>query len=258
MAEVKYNIKESWNRIVRAFWGAVVPSDSPGNVPGESYSIDEALSLLAELAENKLTGQTGQVPAGWTVPVAGVQDATTSQKGVAELATNAEAIAGTDTERIVTPAGLAAAIAEEAHEYGDIYTASATGTVTLSIGNSWTKLTGTFTSAGLSTSNINADEANDRLIINSVGTYLVQFQLGFSGTINSDWNFAIYLDSVRQDNVRTVRKLSSLGDRGSCSAVGHITVTGTNMAVEVYAQAEQSGRNFLLQAGQIVLDKAPT
>lgn len=37
--------------------------------------------------------------------------ATTSAQGIVELATSAEAIAGTDTERAVTPAALAAALA---------------------------------------------------------------------------------------------------------------------------------------------------
>lgn len=39
------------------------------------------------------------------------QDATTSQKGVVELATNAETSTGTDTTRAVTPAGLASVLA---------------------------------------------------------------------------------------------------------------------------------------------------
>ena len=44
----------------------------------------------------------------------GVPDATETVKGKAELATVAEAIEGTDTTRIVTPEGLAAAIANTA------------------------------------------------------------------------------------------------------------------------------------------------
>jgi hypothetical protein len=38
----------------------------------------------------------------------GAEDATTSNKGIVELATEAEALAGSDTARVVTPAGLAA------------------------------------------------------------------------------------------------------------------------------------------------------
>lgn len=53
-------------------------------------------------------GGTGQATAA-TAFSALKQSATESATGVAELATTAEAIAGTDTSRIVTPAGLAAA-----------------------------------------------------------------------------------------------------------------------------------------------------
>jgi len=48
----------------------------------------------------------------------GVPDATEIVKGKAELATVAEAVAGTDTTRIVTPAGLAAAIVAAIPSYG--------------------------------------------------------------------------------------------------------------------------------------------
>lgn len=46
--------------------------------------------------------------------VSTVPDATTSVKGIAELATNAECQSGTDPDRIVTPAGLAAVTATTA------------------------------------------------------------------------------------------------------------------------------------------------
>jgi hypothetical protein len=49
----------------------------------------------------KLTGST---------LFASIPDASTTAKGIAELATQAETEAATDTERIVTPAGLAAAV----------------------------------------------------------------------------------------------------------------------------------------------------
>ena len=54
------------------------------------------------------TGATG--PAGADGGASSVPDATTSVKGKVELATNAEASAGTDTTRAVTPAGVQAAL----------------------------------------------------------------------------------------------------------------------------------------------------
>lgn len=44
--------------------------------------------------------------------------ATTERQGIVEIATNAEALAGTDTVRAVTPAGLAAALANKANSTG--------------------------------------------------------------------------------------------------------------------------------------------
>ena len=69
---------------------------------------------------------------GSTVTIA-AEEATTSNKGVVELATNAEAETGTDTVRAVTPAGL------EAHwdskGYAADITAAASVTVTHSLGS---------------------------------------------------------------------------------------------------------------------------
>ncbi len=45
-----------------------------------------------------------------TRTILGVDQATTSATGVVELATNAEVVAGADTSRAITPAGLAAKI----------------------------------------------------------------------------------------------------------------------------------------------------
>jgi hypothetical protein len=56
MAEVKYDLKESLNRIYRALIGSPNPTDAVGTVTGEIYSIDEAASLIAELLEEKLSG----------------------------------------------------------------------------------------------------------------------------------------------------------------------------------------------------------
>jgi len=140
------------------------------------------------------------------------------------------------------------------HEHGVIYNASSTGTASVVIGTSWAKLTGAFVSDGVSTTNVTPNAANDRIIINKAGTYLVMFQLGFGGSANSDWNLAAYVDSVRQEQIRTVRKLGAGGDRGSCSAFGFVTITGTNNAVEVYAQAQAATQTFQLHAGQIVIE----
>lgn len=64
----KYNIREAINRIFRSVIGSVAPNDAPDSLSGIVYSVDEAISKLAELFENKLAGQTGQLPDGWNIP----------------------------------------------------------------------------------------------------------------------------------------------------------------------------------------------
>ena len=177
----RYSTNESINRILRALIGQVAPSDVPETLAGSVLSIDEALSKLAEIAENNDAEETGQVPAGWTVPIAGIQDATAAQQGVVELATNAEAEAGTDTERAVTPAGVSAAIAALAGasiEYGEIYNNS-TGTAVVALSTSWGKITGSFQGNTVSSDNITPDYVNDRITINHVGTLFVGLQASF-------------------------------------------------------------------------------
>ena len=249
----KYNINESLNRIVRAFIGSVAPSDVPGELAGSVLSNDEALSKFAEIAENRDEEETGQVPAGWTVPIAGVPSSTTTAEGIIETATVAEAEAGTDSARAVTPEGVAAAIDALVGgdvEYGEIYNNS-TGTAVVVLSTSWQKITGSFQADTISSTNVIPDWANDRITVNHAGTFFVGLQLSFTGTANAVVEVAAYLDGVRQEPVRFRRKLGATGDVGSASALGIVSVTGTAMDLEVYARVDSGTPNFNLQAGQL-------
>ena len=249
----KYNIEESLNRIIRAFIGEVAPRDVPEQLAGSVLSVDGALSKLAEIAENRDSEETGQVPAGWTVPIASVQNSSVTQRGVIETATNAEAEAGIDTERSVTPAGVAAAIDALVGgdvEYGEIYNNS-TGTAVVALSTSWTKVTGSFQGETISSTNVAPDYVNDRITVNHVGTFFVGLQVSFSGTANAIIEAAVYLDGVRQEPVRFRRKLGATGDVGSASAIGIAQVTGTAMDLELYARADSGTPNFKIEAGQL-------
>jgi hypothetical protein len=69
------------------------------------------ISALTTTDKSSLVGAINEVKAGATgSPPA----ATTTQAGVVELATNAEAVTGTDAVRAVTPSGVASAIAGKA------------------------------------------------------------------------------------------------------------------------------------------------
>ena len=255
----KYNISESLNRIVRAFIGEVAPSDVPGELAGSVLSVDGALSKFAEIAENRDEEETGQIPDGWTVPIASVQNSSTSQRGVIETATNTEAEAGTDTERAVTPAGLAAglnALVGSIVEYGEIYNNS-TGTAVVALSTSWQKVTGSYQGNTISSTNITPDYLNDRITVNHVGTLFCGIQVSFSGGANAVIEGAVYLDGVRQEPIRFRRKLGGTGDVGSASALGVIQATGTSMDVEFYARADAGTPNFKLESGQIWLYGLP-
>ena len=75
---------------------------------------DDVLSVTAQKGKIPVADpETGMIDSSWLGidPNASYAvDATTTRKGIIEIATNAEAITGTDTERAVTPAGVKASI----------------------------------------------------------------------------------------------------------------------------------------------------
>ena len=89
----------------------------------------------------------------------GVPDATEIVKGKAELATVAEAVAGVDTTRIVTPAGLAAAIVAAIPSYGqdEIRAIVSTGAPSIVVHRNTTAATLAVSSPGVGQVNITAD-----------------------------------------------------------------------------------------------------
>lgn len=76
----------------------------------EVYSESEVDALLNTKANTVHTHAAADVTSG-TFAAARIPAATTTAQGAAELATSAETITGTDTVRVVTPAGLAAKVA---------------------------------------------------------------------------------------------------------------------------------------------------
>lgn len=103
MTRQRYNLTESINRILRLFENKAVPTDAPDSVTPEVLSIEEAASDLAELLARSLPGEAATLPSAITVPPTSISAATTSARGVVELATDAEVLASTDAERSVVP-----------------------------------------------------------------------------------------------------------------------------------------------------------
>lgn len=209
----------------------------------QKYSAREALDRIYRLFRGDTLADTPEV---LTPPIYSEDE---SLSRLAELLNGS--LPG---ESAVLPSAVSITYLE--HEYGEIYTS--TGTVTMVVGTSATKITGSFHVNGLSTSNITPDFNDDRIVINSVGSYFVALQLSFSGTAAATFTVQGYLDSVAQPQIKTIRKLNAAGDVGSISAVGRINVTGTNTALELYVNADGSSKNFLIQAGQVTVSKDPT
>lgn len=259
MTRQRYSIVESANRILRSLKGTAIPSDAPNTLSGEALSIDEALSDIAELLEGSLPGESGTIPSGITAPVASLPSATTSAKGAVELATNAEAVTGTDTERAVTPAGVLASISNNIaaqSEYGGIYN-QATGTASIDITSTFVKVTGSFTGDMVSTDHITPNWQEGKVTISINGVYFVGVQVSFAGTANATVNGGIFVDGVVQEQVRFRRKLGAGGDVGSASALGLINVTGTPVDLDFRVKRDAGTGVFTLQAGQIWLFGVP-
>lgn len=249
-----YSLDEAIDRLYRILRGDTL-SELPESLPPPRYSINEALSRLAELLNGSMPGETATLPTAITVPSASLPDATTTVQGVAELATVAEAEAGTDTTRITTPQGVLQSIyanAPQTVEFGEIYNYS-TGTAVVQLSSSWTKVTGSFQGNGYSSTDITPDKTNDRIIINRSGYYFVSGQFSFSGSANAVIEGALYVDSTRQDSVRFRRKLGATGDVGSASLFGTILITGTGQTLSFWAKADTGTPNFKLEAAQIQL-----
>ena len=105
----RYSKKEAFNRITRAFQsGNLVSDDTEGAVTGELLSENQAVSDLAEILNDSLPGETPTVPD-------------------AIRATVAEAEAGTNDTKAVTPLGLTGAmgaVVSTLVEHGHIYTST--------------------------------------------------------------------------------------------------------------------------------------
>lgn len=241
MARQRYSKKESINRFLRYWIGQAVPSDQPDSLSGEVLSEDEAWSDLVEAFGDSLPGETPTIPDS-------------------VRASTAEAQAGTNDTKAVTPLGVASAISALAGasvEYGGIYNNS-TGTAVVVLSTSWEKITGSYQGVMESSDDITPEISNCRIIVNHVGVLFCGIQASFSGSNNASIEGAVYVDGVRQEPIRFRRKLGTGGDVGSASASGIINVTGTPVDVEFFARADAGTPNFKLESGQIWVYGLPT
>jgi len=229
----RYSVKEALNRISRAFQsGNVVSDDTQGAVPGELLSENQAFSDLAEILNNSLPGETPTVPDAIRASVA-------------------EAEAGTNDTKAVTPLGLAGgmgAIVSTLVEHGHMWVS--TGTATQALSTSWLKPTGVFTDNGISSSNVTPDFANDRISVLLPGTYLVAFQTSLVGAAGYTVKGAVYMGAARQEGIMFAENMVS-GTAASCSAVGTIATTGTNSIVDIRFVSDADTPTLEIESGSL-------
>lgn len=179
------------------------------------------------------------------VAIAGAPDASESQKGIAELATTAEAQAGTDDARIMTAAKVVdlletpPAIGGTTPAAGSFTTLAATGAIDFDAG-------GSFESGGAAIS-IGSDASADAINIgngaaartitfgNATGATQIDMDSGTGGTI-LDSTGAISLDAAAASNFST----SGAGvDLTLESAAGRVIVNGGENAADcIYLHAD--------------------
>ena len=255
MTRQRYSLTESINRILRSWIGVYIGSDQPGTIPGDIISVEDACSDLAEVFEGSMPGESGILPPGIAVPVANLPNSSTAARGIIETATNAEAVAGVDTARAVTPAGTRAAIAAIAgDEYGGIYTSTGTVTLINLPANTYIKISGSFHVDMESTANMTPDWNDDLIIINEVGLFKIGYDLSYSGLGAAVYTIMPFVDGVAVQQAKSIRTLDAAGAVDGQSGGGWYLITGTPVNIDLRVSLSVSG-TLKLDAGQLRVEK---
>lgn len=96
---------------------------------------------------------------------------------------------------------------------------------------------------------ITADQANNKIILDIAGKYLVMFQVSFTGTGNTEFEFELYVDAVAT-GYRCSRKLGAGGDVGSASFLGLVDASALD-DLEVYVNADGAAKAITVQDAQL-------
>jgi len=110
--------------------------------------------------------------------------------------------------------------------YGQLYEDSAGTVINIATGGTFVKWVSS--TAGLSNL-ITLSTANDNITIDAGGdgTYLVVFQVSYSGDANENYHWAAFLEGAKLDEVASVRKTSA-NDQGSQSGIGIVAASATD------------------------------
>lgn len=172
--------------------------------------------------------------------------------GTAALATKADIT--------YVDAGLAGKLSSTgvtAQAYGSVYLHDNTTAVAI-VTNAYTQITIWSTNTvndQAATLNVVALTNGLRVLVS--GTYLVNYQVSFSGVISGDIESAILVNGVHQAHAEFDRKLGTGGDVGSASAHGLLYLESNdvvNVAGQALAAADEG--NYVARQAQLVVTKA--
>ena len=237
MTRQRYNNTETWNRILRLWQGKPVATDQPATLQGEVLSVDEAQSDWAELQADSLPNESLQLPAGLYASVD-------------------EANAGSDTVSVMTPASHS-----WAHEYGGIYISTGTNSSPFNTlaADTWTKVTGSFKGTMLdSGAEIYCHPAQDRIVVNEVGTYLVSYHADILNMGDAVvFKGLIYANTTQQRSTQSYASLGASGTVDGSKALvgfGTVNVTASGTAISLYLNAS-AATTYQVAAAQIFVEK---
>jgi hypothetical protein len=143
----------------------------------------------------------------------------------------------------------ATGIVEYNSRFAQIYVEGASAAQAITTGGTYEKFTGFVTNGDAD--GATADAANDKITLTDPGYYLVTFQVSYSGTANSTWDFQSRWNGNVQAQLHCTRKLGAGGDVGSCSFCGIIDATSGSTDLEVWMTSDSNGDSMTAQDAQL-------
>ena len=123
-------------------------------------------------------------------------------------------------------------------DYGELYVYNNADTLSLSVEDTWYKIAD-YDLAGVS-NNVTVSTADDKLTVSNAGKFKVSAQISFSGSVNSTYETAVFVNGAIQNNVQSTRKLGTGGDVGTTMISGILDLSAADY-VEVHIRCTDGG-----------------
>ncbi|NQV18726.1 MAG: hypothetical protein HQ534_09315, partial [Armatimonadetes bacterium] len=140
------------------------------------------------------------------------------------------------------------------NEYGNMYDIS---TTSATIGTAWAKV-GDYEGSTVSSANIVYTAADDRLTVNSAGTYLIRYSVSFTGSAIT-WQTAVAVgDGTAATNTKygiMDRHIGDAADVGNASGTALVSISSGEY-VYLVAIANAASSSFTIEYAQLTIVKA--